>query len=179
MQLEIPDGVDFEPLIEDMSREQTETRGRLSGTINVAGRLGRPETFVGGGALQLEDGLIWKLAILGELSRLLGRVIPGVGFSQPYAASATFTFAEGWISTDDLEFIGEFLTLDFSGRCGWDGTLDFIVRAHALRDAFLPAQLLGLLLEPVFEILEFDLEGTLWAPVYRPIGLPRELFGSG
>lgn len=178
VELEIPEGADFEPLVEDISRGDTETKGRLSGTVNLAGRLGEPETFVGVGSLRLDDGLIWRLALFGELSRMLARIVPGVGVSRPYRASAGFTFSDGWIRTDDLEFVGEFLSLDLVGKCDWEGNLDFIIRAHVLRETFLPAQIIGLILDPLFEFLEFDLEGTLWSPVYRPIGLPRELFGG-
>lgn len=129
----------------------------------------------GGGALTVKDGALFELPLLGGLSDILSKLIPGFGFAAQTDMECTFTIADGAIVTDDLRLSGDVLSIKATGDLEFDGRLDVRVQVQLLRKGPLAA-ILRLITLPVTKLFEFQLTGTLEQPKWRPVNLPKELF---
>lgn len=132
-------------------------------------------TTRGGGRLAVKNGTLFELPLLGGLSELLSKIIPGFGFASQTDMDCTFTIADGAISTGDLRLSGDVLSIKASGDVEFDGRLNVRVQVQLLRKGPVAA-LLRLITLPVTKLFEFQLTGTLEQPKWRPVNLPKELF---
>lgn len=129
----------------------------------------------GGGKLVVKNGTLFDLPILGGLSELLSKIIPGLGFASQTDMECTLTIADGAITTDDLRLSGDILSIKASGYVEFDGRLNIRAQVQLLRKGPIAA-LLRLITLPVTKLFEFQLTGTLEQPKWRPVNLPKELF---
>ncbi len=151
--------------------------GRAFLTLHVTGLVADafgPATR-GGGALAIEDGALFRLPLLGGLSDLLSRIMPGLGFVSQTDLTCTYAIEDGSIATEDLRLAGDLLSMKSRGDLEFDGHLHFRVEVQLLRRGPL-AFLLRLITFPVTKLFEFQLSGTLDEPRWRPVNLPKELF---
>ncbi len=143
---------------------ENETEGDLTGHVVFTGKLGNWRSLKGQGALVLLNGNLYAVPILGPLTPLLGALLPRPikGYNIAKEADATFTIADGFAETQDLEALTAVFRLVVKGK------VDFIedrIQFHA-QSKF--RGLPGLVLFPVSTILEYTGEGTVGDPVWRP-----------
>ena len=151
--------------------------GHLSAQARVSGVIGPnlAASTTGAGSLQIKEGQIFRIPLLGGLSQLLGKIYSGLGYLSQSELTSSFTLRDQKIQADDLRVKGSVLSLSSRGAYGFNGDLNFRVQVQLLREG-LTADLLRLLTFPVTKLLEFRLLGTLAQPRWRPENLPKELF---
>jgi hypothetical protein len=143
---------------------ENDTEGDLTGHVSFTGKLGNWRSLKGQGALVLLNGNLYAVPILGPLTPLLGALLPRPikGYNIAKEADATFSIADGFAETQDLEALTAVFRLVVKGK------VDFIedrIQFHA-QSKF--RGLPGLVLFPVSTILEYTGEGTVGDPVWRP-----------
>ena len=129
----------------------------------------------GGGALRIEDGALFRLRLLGGLSDLLGRLVPGLGFASQTDLTCTFDIENGVVYSEDLRLAGAVISMKADGEIEFDGRVRIRVEVQLMRRGPI-AFVLRLLTRPVTKLFEFQLSGTLADPKWRPVNLPKELF---
>jgi hypothetical protein len=131
----------------------SKSTGSLTSKVHFTGTLGRMETLNGGGEVNVVDGDITGIPLLGSLTPL----IPG--FSTADEAHGHFTADKGFIHTDDLNISS--LTLALIG----DGSYNFIADKLDLdMRVNTNVPLFGIVLYPVSKIFEFHASGTMKNP---------------
>jgi hypothetical protein len=131
----------------------SKSTGSLTSKVHFTGTLGKMETLNGGGEVNVVDGDITGIPLLGSLTPL----IPG--FSAADEAHGHFTADKGFIRTDDLNISS--LTLALIG----DGSYNFIADKLDLdMRVNTNVPLFGIVLYPVSKIFEFHASGTMKNP---------------
>jgi len=75
------------------------------------------------------------------------------------------------VRTEDMEVAAGAFTAKSRGQLGFDGKMDFRVEAVFLRAW--PG--IGWISPIIGKLLEYKVGGTIGAPNYRPVNLPKEL----
>ena len=171
--------VSFEDVVRTLAHKEGEPyRGRITGTLSLKGRMGKGfgRSAVGQGHIHIHDGRILSIPLFGELSRGLSKIYPGLGFTKQTEFVSNFEVEDLWIKSEDVRLEGTMFSLFGDGRYGLsDRSLDFAVEFKLLRESGV-GNVVRLVTLPITKLLEFDLEGKLEAPDWRPKNLPRELF---
>jgi len=145
--------------------------GVASGHFNFKARMGHEESMKGDGDLRVEKGHVFAIPILGPLSEIINKIIPGAGFETASLATATFTVGDGKIGTKDLTIDGAGFSLLGSGDIYFlTDKMNMSVRINA-------RGIPGIVLFPVSKLFEYVSTGTVSKPEWRPKIIPR--FGSG
>lgn len=162
------DQVNFMPLTEDLFGYK-KVEGKLTGKAWAAGVTGQADSWVGNGWLKIEEGELWRIPIFGDLSKVLGTIIPGFGSPKARYAETKFRLQDSYAYMDDIKIDSLVVTLTAKGKYYFDERLDFIVQPHLLRKLFF----IGWFLDPITKIAELKLTGTLkkwnWSTAYIPI----------
>ena len=167
-------------LTQDIAGTKKNVAGRLSGWWAIEkGTLDDPQSWIGQGAVHIEDGLLWDIPLFGVLSPVLDMILPGLGRNRATALLATFNLHDGWIETDDMTIHAGPARIQYRGRIGLDGSLQAHGMVEILRGAPLVGPLFGLIFSPVTKAFEFRVQGTLQKPhlelLYVPSFLHRTL----
>ena len=142
-----------------------------SGNFKFTARMGQEEQMRGDGSLRVEDGHVFAIPILGPLSDIINKIIPGAGFQTARLATADFTVADERISTKNLQVDGAGFSLYGYGDIFFvKDKMDMSVRINA-------RGIPGLVLFPVSKLFEYVSTGSVSKPEWRPKIIPR--FGSG
>ena len=151
--------------------------GKISMRMDLEGRLAEQwqETLKGQGELKIEDGELYKIPLLGGLSKLLSKVIPGFGFTSQTDFTTVFEIGDEKIKVDPIALEGSVLSVKGKGSLGFDRRLNVKVQVKPLRDG-LVADVVRTVFFPISKLFEFRLGGTLDKPDWRPDNLPKELF---
>jgi hypothetical protein len=137
-------------------------RGRMNGTYDFDGLGDNARNMRGSGKIQVTEGDVFAIPIFGPLSQLIGRIIPGTGYSVAHNAGAAFTIKEGVAHTDDFKVSGDLFGMVGHGDVHFlDDKLDFDVRINAN----IPG---GVVLAPVYKLFEYKGEGSLSKPNWHP-----------
>jgi hypothetical protein len=153
-------------------------RGRLWIETQFAGLAGEGagRSVRGTGALRVREGRVFSLPIFGGLTRLMGRVIPGLDFVlRQTDARASVTIADGRVATEDVEITGGVLSLAGRGHCTFDERLDFDVQLTLRRERALLDRLLRGLVWPIGKLFQFRLHGTAREPRWYPVNFSPDL----
>ncbi len=67
-----------------------DSAGVGSGDFNFTARMGQEQLMRGDGSLRVEDGRVFAIPILGPLSEIINKIIPGAGFQSARLATAEF-----------------------------------------------------------------------------------------
>jgi hypothetical protein len=160
------DNVDFETLTR-LYFGYRDSKGVLDARYDFTFVPGQPRLMRGQGRLRVEDGNVFAIPVLGPLSLLLDKIIPGAGYQKAREATCDFRVAEGAITTDNLDIIGQGFTMIGRGDLFFvDDRMDFTVRVNA-------QGVPGLLLYPVSKLFEYISDGKLSDPQWRPKALPK------
>lgn len=152
-------------------------QGALSVTVAVTGVIGEGKgpTVSGTGRVQIREGALFQVPLLGGLSQILSRVYPRLGFATQTDFSSSVSIADSRVSSDDAHLEGRLISAGAEGCYHFDQRLDVRVHVKLLRRGYV-ASVLRLVTFPVTKLLEVHLGGTLSDPRWRPQNLPKELF---
>jgi hypothetical protein len=141
-----------------------ETEGDLTGIFRFSGAMGDWRSLKGDGALTILNGNLYAVPILGPLTPLLGALLPRPikGYNVAKEADCTFSVADGFASTEDIEALTSVFRLVSKGK------VDFLEDRIQFEAQAKFRGLPGLVLFPVSEILEYVGEGTVGTAVWRP-----------
>jgi hypothetical protein len=155
------DGIDF-PRLTDLYFKYRSAQGQMSGEYDFTGLGDNARMMRGTGKIRVNNGDIFAIPIFGPLSRLIGAIIPGTGYSVAHNATATFNVKDGTIRTDDFKVNGKLFGMLGHGDVHFlDDKLDFDVRINAN----IPG---GIVLAPVYKLFEYKGEGSLSKPNWHP-----------
>ena len=128
-------GIELEGFLSEVSPQLQKARGLLDGSLHLEGDGAHPQATVGNGAIAIREGNLYQAPIL---KNLFGVWKPILMILYPELdewftlkeASAKFFIANRTIQTNDLQIMGDRLTLYGKGKIGFDETLDarFLIR---------------------------------------------------
>ena len=148
-----------------------DSRGVASGNFKFTARMGQEQQMRGDGSIRVEEGRVFAIPILGPLSEIVNKIIPGAGFQTARLATADFTVGDEKITTKNLKVEGAGFSLFGSGDIYF--VADKMNMSVRLNARGLP----GLVLFPVSKLFEYVGTGSLSKPEWRPKIIPR--FGGG
>ena len=155
------------PLLTDLYYNYKTALGLLSGTYDFTGLGSDPRTMRGRGKVEVTNGDVFAIPIFGPLSGILNRILPGSGYSVAHKASADFKIDQGTIHTDDFDADGTLFSMLGHGDVHFlDDKLDFSLRLNMKGP--------GVLLTPVYKLLEYAGTGSLKKPDWRPAVLKSQ-----
>jgi hypothetical protein len=154
------ENVDFASLTK-LYFDYDDSQGRLSGRYEFTVRGGDARTMQGQGQMAVTDGNIFAIPFLGPLSGVLDGIVSGLGHDIAHQAAASFTIANGIISTDNLIVQGKGFSMFGGGKLFYlDDKMDFDMRINA-------QGLPGVLLFPVSKLFEYTADQKLSKPAWR------------
>ncbi len=161
---------------ETMGPADRESLGRVSGRMQLSGRIGEGQgpTVRGTGVLDVDGGRLLQIPLLGPISRLLQTLVPGAGMAEQTAFQADVDIRDGRVHSTNAYLLGSTLSLEASGSVGFAGDLNFKVQLRLLRRGPV-ASVVRLITFPVTKLFEFNLTGTLNRPEWEPRNFPKEL----
>jgi hypothetical protein len=153
-----------------------EYEGIISSEWVLAGALGagRGKSASGGGWIRIQDGQLYRLRLLGGLSRLVSVIAPGLGVINLTDFSANCAVSNGQINTRDALLSGPTLAIHAEGYYAFDQHLDFIVWAQAAERKQLLAPLFPTTRPILPRLLAMRLTGTLNDPKWWPLNLTKD-----
>jgi len=148
-----------------------DSRGALSGKFRFSARVGEEQKLRGVGSLRVEDGHVFAIPVLGPLSDIINKILPGAGYETARLATADFRVGDEKISTNNLVIEGSGFSLFGSGDIYFvRDRMDMSVRINA-------RGIPGLVLFPVSKLFEYVSTGSVSNPEWKPKIIPR--FGAG
>jgi hypothetical protein len=139
------------------------SHGLLSGAFDFGGASDDPWTLYGKGRVEVTDGNVFAIPVLGPFSSILNSIVPGMGYNRARDGTASFSVENGIITTRDFLVKGMGFSMIGDGRLFFlDDRLNFNIRLNA-------QGLPGVLLFPVSKLLEYAGTGTLEDPVWKPV----------
>jgi hypothetical protein len=152
-----------------------EAVGTISGHLNFTGKPGESGSIKGSGRLQLLDGAVFAIPWLGPLSQLVTAVLPvgSLAYSVAREANASVTVENGLVATKDLEA----QTRTF--RLKVEGVVDYVRDRVDLTARLNARGAPGLLLYPVSKLFEYEAQGNLADPGWKPKHLGIPFLGGG
>lgn len=168
--------VNLHSLATDLKSVSNHLEGRVSGRfVLTSGSSLDWRSCNGYGNIDLRDGLLWDVPILGMLSPVLNAVSPGMGNSRATDATAQFFMTNGVISTDALDVHASMMRLHYDGTVDLQGNLNAQVTAELLRDVPGIGPVVNFLTATVTKILEYKITGTWKKPESKPVYIPKFL----
>jgi hypothetical protein len=153
--------VDF-PKLTKLYFDFDTARGDLFGKFDFKARGADARSIEGAGKLRVANGTVFTIPVFGPLSSLMSSIIPGSGHSVQREATASFTVREGVINTKDFKVSGRSFGLVGHGDLHFlENRLDFNVRVD-------PKKGPGVVLTPIYELLEYKGDGPLSKPNWHP-----------
>ncbi len=168
------------------SNSTSRTTGRLSGRFNFTadGKDGFWKTAQGSGAVEIIDGRLAELPILGELSRIIRTTLPAFSLFSLTTLYSEFDMTAGELHTDDLELGGTLLTILSSGTYSPAKGLDFSLQVEPFRQTrsdkewyhihLWSADVIKQGTAPLFKLLKLHLGGSLEKPEWNMINFPTK-----
>ena len=139
-----------------------DSQGLLDGTFNFGGKNDDAWTLYGKGDVEVTDGNVFAIPLLGPFSNILNSIVPGMGYNVAHAGTCEFAVRDGVITTHDFLVKGRGFSMIGDGRLYFlDDRLNFNIRLNA-------QGLPGVLLFPVSKLLEYAGTGTLENPNWKP-----------
>jgi AsmA-like C-terminal region len=159
-------GVDFAKLTK-LYFNYDDSQGVFSGNYSFKARNRDEENMEGSGSIKVDDGHVLSIPVLGPLSDIISKLIPGAGYQTAREATADFTIADQKINTKNLTIEGAGFSLYGYGDIYFmKDKMDLSVRINA-------RGLPGIVLFPVSKLFEYVSTGSLSKPEWRPKIIPR------
>lgn len=158
--------------------------GLLSGNLDLAAdaKAGFWNSVKGQGQVHVEKGQLARIPLIGGFSRL----IPGIKLFSITTLFADFELRDKKLQSENIQLGGTLLSAHAQGRYSPSAGLDFRLRAVPLRNTrenkkwyqlhLWSAEALKKTTAPLFDLLEFNLKGTLENPQWRMKALPKEIY---
>lgn len=143
------------------------SKGVVSGKYKFSAPTLKPAQMKGRGSIRVEEGNVFAIPILGPLSDIINKILPGAGYQTARLATSDFEIAKETISTENLEIEGAGFSLFGRGDIFFmTDQMDMSVRINA-------RGLPGVVLFPVSKLFEYVSTGTVSKPEWRPKIIPR------
>lgn len=171
-------GVQLESLVKALRPDDTgQQQGRLAAQVQVRGLVGPGQgaSAVGTGRVDVTDGQLSRIRLLGGLSSLLSAMAPGLGMAAQTGFHSDFIIRQGRCETQDAMLEGAVISIKVKGAYYFDQRVKFVVEVKLLRGGAV-ASMVRWVTSPLTRLLAFKLTGTLADPQWRPINLPKEMF---
>ena len=140
-----------------------DSQGLLNGRFDFGGKSDDPWTLYGKGEVEVTEGNVFAIPMLGPFSGILNSIVPGMGYNVAHDGTCTFAVRDGVITTRDFVVKGRGFSMIGDGRLFFlDDRLNFNIRLNA-------QGLPGVLLFPVSKLLEYAGTGTLENPNWKPV----------
>jgi len=164
--------IDFESLT-GLYFGYRKSEGKLSGQFAWESPTKEPQELVGQGSIQVRDGNVFAIPILGPLSGIMNEIIPGAGYQKARNATANFSIRDGTLNTKDFEVVGQGFSMYGEGDLYlFKDSMDFSIRINA-------QGVPGIILFPVSKVFEYVADGKMSDPEWRPKILPKGFLGLG
>ncbi|MDD2709200.1 MAG: hypothetical protein PHV34_14530 [Verrucomicrobiae bacterium] len=157
---------DFDKLTHDIW-EFNEVKGFMTGWADISGCFDSSRELRGRGSATIRDGVLWRIPLLGELSKFL----PFLAEHKATKAYAHFTIGNQKVNIYDMKVSAGLMSLTAKGDYRFDQTVDFIVQGHFLRGLLG----VGYVFDPFTKAFEYHLTGKLNDRKWKPRFLPKEL----
>ncbi|GEM_PF-6465264 len=168
------DKADFAPLVKDVFQTTNEMTGTLSGFLTVdSAHSGDFASWNGRGSVDLRDGFLWSLPLLGFLSETMDTIIPGVGKSRIEKGVGSFTMTNSVMHTRDLKLDSPAMRILYKGSITHKGGVDAKVEAELFRDSSTLFQIVGLATMPLTKLMVFQVTGSITQPEMELLYVPR------
>jgi hypothetical protein len=139
------------------------SHGLLDAAFHFGGAGDDPWTLSGKGRVEVTEGNVFAIPLLGPFSGILNSIVPGMGYNVAHDGACSFTVRDGVIATHDFLVKGLGFSMIGDGRLYFlDDRLNFNIRLNA-------QGLPGVLLFPVSKLLEYAGTGTLENPNWKPV----------
>jgi hypothetical protein len=139
------------------------SHGLLNGAFYFGGKSDDPWTLYGKGQVEVTDGNVFAIPLLGPFSGILNSIVPGMGYNLARDGACSFAVRDGVINARDFVVKGTGFSMIGDGRLFFlDDRLNFNIRLNA-------QGLPGVLLFPVSKLLEYAGTGTLENPIWKPV----------
>jgi len=170
------DDVDFKELVDSTGIGEKERKytGKLGTRVKVAGLMGNGNgrTAVGEGKVWVKEGHVFTLPVFGGLTEFMRKYVPGVDFVLAQtSASADFTVRDGKVSSNEILVEGGIFSFSGKGDYYFDRRLDFNVKIRLLKKKTVLGKVVQFITDPISELFEFTLKGTLDKPVWSSLHL--------
>ncbi len=158
--------------------------GLLSGTLDITADAKADfwNSAQGHGQASIQKGRLAHIPLLGGFSRL----IPGTKLFSITTLFADYELNGGKLRSENIQLGGTLLSAQAHGSYSPKAGLDFRLRAAPLRNTredkkwyqlhLWSAEALKKTTAPIFDLLEFNLRGTLKTPQWRMKALPKEIY---
>ncbi len=145
------------------------SQGVGSGTFSFKAPLRSPSSMAGNGSIRVEDGNVFAIPLLGPLSEIISKIVPGTGYETARLATADFEVANEHIKTKNLVIEGVGFSLLGQGNIYFlTQKMDMAVRINA-------RGVPGIVFFPVSKLFEYVSTGTVSDPDWRPKIIPRRV----
>jgi hypothetical protein len=150
--------------------------GVLNGSLTIAGgNTSDPKSWKASGRVFVNQALLWDIKLFGVFSPILNAIVPGSGDTRAYQASADFVVTNALLATDNLEIRSTGFRLLYRGAVTADKQLDARAEAELLRDTPFIGKMFSWAFTPLGKLFEYKIGGTLDAPTYKPLYMPKIL----
>jgi len=169
-------------------RDHSKTSGLLSGTFDFTAdaMAGFWNSAQGGGSVNIEEGQLTHLPLVGGLTRIIQSAIPGFKLFSITTLFADYELRDTKLLSRNLQFGGTLLSAEAKGAYSPETGLNVRLRIVPLRQTredikwyqlhLWSAEALKKSTAPLFNLLELSLEGTLSDPQWRMVALPKEIY---
>ena len=169
----------FEDVVRTLVQKEGEPyRGTFGGQLRLAGEMGTGviDSLDGEGYVSIEKGRILEIPVFGGLSTILTNLYSGLGVTRQTELRADLVVKGRDLEMPNVELVGDVFSLHGDGAYDMVTTeLDYDVEFKLLGDGVV-GSVVRLVTTPITRLLEFDLEGTMAEPRWRPKNLPKELW---
>ena len=181
--------IDFKKLVQQIStNDHSQIAGILSGDINLTAdaKAGFWESAQVDGSVSIADGQLANLPLLGGFTHLIQSAIPGFNLFSITTLFADYELSGGKLQSKNVQLGGTLLSAQAKGTYSPDDGLNVRLRAAPLRNTredkkwyqlhLWSADALKKATQPLFNLLEFELKGSLQDPQWRMKALPKEIY---
>ena len=173
----ISSGIDLKQLKMDTGFKDEDISGSLAINADFTGDMTKPETLKGNGSISVAEGKLWQLNFFKGLGEFLFTPdYSNIVFDQ---ALGTFDIENKFIYTEDLTLNSKQLTLTGTGKCGFDGTLNFTVYSRMntglIKDSPDLRKFTAAIVGELKNGLATRITGSIEKPKYSVIPIPLEL----
>ena len=173
----ISSGIDLAKLKMDTDFKNKDITGLLNIEGELYGNTNKIETMKGLAVVSVKNGNLWQLDLFKGLGEFF--LMPdyrNIVFDQ---AEGNFTIGNKTVITDNFGLKSKQLTLMSSGKCGFDGNLDFTVYSKLnkklIRDSVDIRKFTTAIFGELRSALAIKINGTIEKPKYSLVPMPLEL----
>ncbi len=169
-------GIQLPALVQGWNAKSKRLEGVLEGHVFITGGgSANKKSWTGSGHLSVNHAVLWNIRLFGIFSPMLNGIIPGSGNNRAYQATADFVLTNGLVATDNLQIRSTDFRLLYRGTLNTEKQLDARVEAQVLRDFPILGHVFSWAVAPLSKLFEYKVGGTLDAPTYRPLYIPKAL----